>query len=337
MPFITLDKPGTRIVPGTGPKDASIVIVGEAPGAYEDAQLKPFVGPAGGVLEQCLHAAGLIRSEVYLTNVVKERPPGNDITPFYDVGKNKFSEEGIVWMHQLWSEILEIRPKVVVACGATSFSALTGLGRILKYRGYVFYSKALHGLPVIPCLHPAYTLRGQYTARYLIAADLKKAKHISEHGASLPERQLVCEFAHVGEALEWLSYYEEQEVVCFDTEVVNYEVSCIGFSSSPDIACSIPLAGRWNETDELLVWRAIQRVLGNPRSIKIAQNGIFDAHFLLTRCGIEVRGELRDTMIAHSVMFPELLKGLAFLGSLYCGTQPYWKDLVKFDDIKQES
>ena len=78
-------------------------------------------------------------------------------------------------------------------------------------------------------------------------------------------------------------------------------------------------------------------MLGNPDSKKVVQNGMFDIHFLLTRCGVVVRGEIHDTMVAHSVMYPELPKGLDFLGSIYCGSQEYWKDSVKFENIKGES
>ena len=78
-------------------------------------------------------------------------------------------------------------------------------------------------------------------------------------------------------------------------------------------------------------------MLGNRNSIKIVQNGIFDIQFLLTKCGIEVRGPIRDTMISHHIMYPELLKGLAFLVSIYGGSQAYYKDMVKFENIKGES
>ena len=85
------------------------------------------------------------------------------------------------------------------------------------------------------------------------------------------------------------------------------------------------------------MWRGIQGVLGNPNSTKVIQNSMFDVPFLLTRNGITVRGSIHDTMIAHSIMFPELQKGLGFLGSIYCGSQEYWKDTVKFKNIKDES
>lgn len=337
MSLIQLDKP-QRIVPGTGPKTAKIAIVGEAPGAHEDIQLKPFVGPAGGVLDQCLHAAGLTRFEVYLTNVVKVRPKNNVIDPFFNGKTGHFTSEGREWVDKLQVELNELKPNVVVACGATALAALTGVPRILKYRGYFMLSTGLTPeRKVLPVIHPAAALRGMYLYRHLISLDLKKAKEQSSTpDLTRPERQLVFEFGSVEEVLEWLAYMEVQPRISADIEVLNYELACISLASSPEVACSIPLTRSWTEGDELLIWRALQKVLKN-RAVKIFQNGVFDIHFLLTRCGIEVAGPIEDTMIAHSVMYPELRKGLDFLVSVYCGTQAYYKDMVRFDNIKEES
>ncbi len=355
MSFLPSPTSLPRRVPGIGPRNAKIAIVGEAPGAYEDAQLRPFVGPAGGVLEQCLHAAGLIRSEVYLTNVVKVRPSKNNISPFFD-GKT-FSAEGMEWVTELRSELDEQRPNIIVACGKTAMAAITGQTQITKLRGYVFDTIGLtYTKKCIPCIHPAACLYGRgisgdsgglatssvkpYLYRYIITCDLKKAKTLSaDPDLRRPERQLVYNFSTISEVLEWLDYFAEQPLVSFDIEVLNYEVSCISFSSSPEVAASIPIANTWTESDEAQIWRGIQRVLGNPISVKVGQNLIFDTHFLLTRCGAEVRGPIQDTMIAHSIVYPELPKGLGFLGSIYCGSQAYWKDLVKWSEpnIKEES
>ncbi len=191
---------------------------------------------------------------------------------------------------------------------------------------------------VIPTASPAATIRGGYLGRHLIVADLRKAKFECDTPEIVrPERQLVYKYHTVQEALEWLEYYTTQPVVSCDIEVINFAVSCISFSSNPDTACVIPIADRWTEEEELLIWRAIQRVLGNPDSEKVFQNGIFDIQFLLVQNGIEVRGPIKDTMIEYSVMYPEFPKGLGFLGSLYCGSQEYWKDTVKFNNIKDES
>ena len=332
----TADK---RIIPGTGPLDAKIAIIGEAGGAYENAQLKPFVGPAGTVLEQCLHAAGLIRSECYITNVVKWQPKGNDISPYFDSAKGRFTTAGLECVATLQEELEQCGANVLVACGATSFAALTGQSRITKYRGYFFPSIGLsRERKVMPCIHPAASLRGMYLYRHLIAADLKKAKlHADTPELKRPDRTLVYQFGTIGEVLEWLAYYEAQPRVCTDIEVTNYEVSCFGFSSDPSIAISVPLDERWSDMEEAQIWRAIQRIIGNESCTKVLQNGIFDIQFTSQRYGFVWRGPIEDTMIAHSIMYPELRKGLDFLGSLYCDTQEYWKDKVRFTNIKEES
>lgn len=341
-----------RRVPGVGPPNAKIAIVGEAPGAHENVQLKPFVGAAGSVLEQCLHGAGLTRSEVYLTNVVKVKPEGNKIDPFFN-GKT-FSQEGMRWVSELREELDALRPNIVVAAGNTAFAALAGLTSISTFRGYIFPTIELANVhKCLPMFHPAACLYNQagkssgglavksskpYMLRYVIEADLRKARTFS-HTPELvrPERQLVYRYDNVEECLAWLDYFAEQSLVSFDIEVTNYEVSCIGFSSEPGIAASIPLAYTWTEQEECLIWRAIDRILGNPDIIKVGQNLIFDTHFMHEHCGIQVRGQLQDTMIAHSIIFPELPKNLAFIGSIYCGSQEYWKNMVKWDNIKDEA
>jgi uracil-DNA glycosylase family 4 len=337
MPYIQLNKP-TRKVPPSGPRTARIAIVGEAPGTHESIQLRPFVGPAGGVLDQCLHAAGLIRSECYITNVVNVQPPGNDISPYFSSTRGSFTELGQEQVARLVEELDVVEANVIIACGQTALAALTGISKILKYRGYFFESKGLTKVrKVLPTIHPAAALRGMYIYRYIISADLKKAReHSLTPGLERPARQLVYEYSSIEEVLQWFEYLEKSERLSVDIEVLNFELACIGFSDNPKIACAIPVAGRWTERDEMILWRAMQKLLKKPMP-KVGQNLIFDVHFLLSRCGIEVAGPFEDTMVAHSILYPELRKGLDFLGSLYCGQQEYWKSMVRFENIKEES
>jgi uracil-DNA glycosylase family 4 len=340
-----------RMVPSLGRPNAKIAIVGDYTSPFDDRALIPFSGPAGTVLEQCLHAAHLIKGEVYITNTFKSKSfvkptkkegPAPDL---FNEGKCQFTPAGMAHVEALRAELNSVDANVFVACGPAAFAALCGLRSISKYRGYVFPSKGLSRIrKVIPTHHPTAAMRGMYTYRHMIVADLQKAK-IQSYMPELirPERQLVYDYASVEEALQWLEYYEKQEIVSADIEVVNFEIACISFSSSPDLGCVIPIGNTqfrpqgWTEDEEAMIWRGIQKVLGNPRSEKVFQNGIFDMQFMLANSGVVVRGHIRDTMIGHSVMFPELPKGLGFLGSIYCGAQQYWKDTVKFTNIKEES
>jgi uracil-DNA glycosylase family 4 len=338
MTFIPM--PAQRIIPGEGDKDAKICIIGEAGGAHEHAQLRPFVGPAGTVLDQCLHAAQLTRRDCYVTNVVKVKPSGNDIAPYFkDTPKGyHFTPAGQEWVDILYEELKDVRSNVLVPLGKVALAACTGYHRISQYRGYVCKgSTGVGGRKVIPAYHPAASLRGQYLLRYYITADLQKAKVESAFPEiRRPQRNIIVPTT-LEQCTEWLDYLDKQGAWGCDIEVVNFEVSAIGFAPTASTAISIPMYHEhWSLEEEAYLWMRINRLL-TSKALKIFQNGIFDVHFLANRCGIHVAQPIEDTMIAHSVQYPELLKGLGFLVSIHCGAQEYYKDMVKFNNIKEEA
>ena len=143
-----LSATATNPVPGDGNPTADFMIVGEAPGAHEDQQGKPFVGPAGQLLTKILAAIDLKRDDVFITNVLKHRPPGN---------RNPLAEEVTACSPYLVRQIELIRPKVILALG--TFAAQTLLETKLtigKLRGQVH---RYYGVPLIVTYHPAALLR----------------------------------------------------------------------------------------------------------------------------------------------------------------------------------
>ena len=328
--FIPSDE--VRVKP-VGNRESKIVFVSDQVSAFDLRTLTPMNGPDGSVFERCLHNANLIRGEVYVTSLFKTKGAERGYS------NGKFDSESQTAVRELESELDSLNPNIVVALGEAPFAALTGTHFLSRYRGYLFPSKNLRPpRKVIGTYHPRESLYGMYKYRYLIVNDFKKALQESKTPElKRPLRQLVYNFTGIEDALEWLSYFETADVVCFDIEVLNYEVACISFSSNPSLAVVIPFARSWSEEEELRLWEGVQRVLGNPNSTKVVQNGIFDIQFLLAKNGIVVRGPVMDTMIAHSIMYPDLPKNLGFLGSIYCGSQEYWKDRVKFSNIKEES
>jgi len=147
-----------------------MMFVGEGPGRDEDLQGRPFVGKAGELLDKMILAIGLQRSEVYIANVVKCRPPDNR-TPLPD--------EAAACLPILRRQIELIRPKVLVTLGATPLRELLGVSTgITKVRGQWQTLDMLGGIPVMPTFHPAYVLR-QYTqdVRRAVWDDLKAARN----------------------------------------------------------------------------------------------------------------------------------------------------------------
>lgn len=327
-----------RIVPGSGDPNARICIIGDAPGTEDDRLLRPFAGPSGTVLESCLHAAGISRSDCYLTNVIKTKPRNNDTDPYYNPKTGAFSAAGKDWLDALEEELHSVRANVLVPIGSLALAALTGRKAISKYRGYVMESLPRYAKrKVIPSYHPSASLRGQYILRYYITADFRKSKVESEYSEiRRPKRNIIIPTT-IHECREWYAYLMGEKRYGCDIEVVNFEVSCISFAPSPGVSVSFPMYhDHWNEEEETEVWRMIDALLNNGATV-IFQNGIFDINFLATQSGLIVTNPIEDSMIAHSVMYPEMLKGLGFLVSMYCGSQEYYKDMVKWDNIKEES
>jgi DNA polymerase len=151
-----LYRPATQTVFGEGPEPARIVFVGEQPGDQEDRQGRPFVGPAGGVLERALSEAGIDRAKVYVTNAVKH-------FKFEERGKRRIhkkpsTSEVNACSPWLAAEIRRLGPRVIVCLGATALGAVVGPGvQITRVRGMALESR--FGVPAFATPHPSSVLR----------------------------------------------------------------------------------------------------------------------------------------------------------------------------------
>ena len=147
---------GTQTVFGEGPPQARVVMVGEQPGDQEDRVGKPFVGPAGQILDEALKAAEIDRSLVYVTNVVKH-------FKWEPRGKRRLHlrpdrEEVAACLPWFEAEIAAVQPRVIVCLGATAAQALLGSGfRVTRERGQLLASTL--GPPIMATVHPSSILR----------------------------------------------------------------------------------------------------------------------------------------------------------------------------------
>jgi DNA polymerase len=140
----------TQTVFGTGNRRARLMVIGEAPGAEEDRQGEPFVGRAGKLLDEMLRAIGLQRSEVYIANVLKCRPPNN---------RDPTAEEAHHCRAYLERQIDLLNPRVILAVGRIAAQQLLNTDApVGKLRGIV-HSLRDGRLPVVVTYHPAYLLR----------------------------------------------------------------------------------------------------------------------------------------------------------------------------------
>jgi uracil-DNA glycosylase len=139
----------TNIVPGEGNPTADVLLVGEAPGASEDKQGRPFVGRSGKLLDQLLEAAGLVRDDVFITNVVKARPPDN---------RDPKADEVAHYLPWLEQQLALIAPSVIIPVGRHALAHFAPGRKITEVHGTLIVERDRR---LVPWLHPAAALRNQ--------------------------------------------------------------------------------------------------------------------------------------------------------------------------------
>lgn len=164
----------TKAVPGEGDEDSDLLFVGEGPGRQEDQQGRPFVGRAGNKLTDILGSVSLERSQVYITNIVKCRPPEN---------RAPKSDEVDSCLPYLEAQIAEINPSIIATLGNTATKTLldteegitSARGKFYSWRGEI---------QVFPMFHPSYLLRNpskeKGSPKYQTWQDIKKIKKVLE-------------------------------------------------------------------------------------------------------------------------------------------------------------
>jgi DNA polymerase len=174
-PLCKLARTRKNAVPGEGQLSAKIMFIGEAPGRSEDEKGRPFVGTAGKILDNLLEKAGIERSQVFITNVVKCRPPNNRMPE---------EDEVAACRPYLDREIALIKPKVICILGRTAYSSLLGGGSITANRGKIVKKE---GQKYFLTFHPAAAIYNKSLLSKL-EADLKKlAKEIKKEDKSMED------------------------------------------------------------------------------------------------------------------------------------------------------
>ncbi len=169
---LTLPLRESNLVFGEGDIDAQVLFIGEAPGMNENLQKRPFVGRGGQLLNKMLEHIGWRREQVYITNIVKRRPPDN---------RDPFPEEIAAYKPYLTEQIRIINPKIIVTLGRFAMNYFLPMAKITRDQGKAFQ---LQGKLLVPILHPAAALRGN-EAMAMFRASFEKLPLIIKKRESL--------------------------------------------------------------------------------------------------------------------------------------------------------
>lgn len=335
-------------VEGSGPDDATVMIVGEAPGQNEEQRGFPFCGASGLELNRLLAEVGFTRTDLRLTNVCKYRPPGNQIDNFFynktQAKKNKVSEymnrypapeihEGIAELHR---EISRIRPNIIIAFGNTALWALTGEQGIGKWRGSMLQYIREPSIRVLPTYHPAAVLR-MWKWRPIVKHDLMRAFMHRDQPWPDPDYDFTIA-TDIDIATTYLNHLlteagrREWLPLSVDIETRAGHIACIGIAWNEREALCIPFLsldspqGFWDVEKEYEIVSLLRQLLLHPTVEVFGQNFLYDDQYLAKYWGFVPYVRL-DTMLAQHVLIPgDMPKGLDFLSSMYCRYHRYWKD-----------
>lgn len=172
---------------------AGLAFIGEAPGADEVKQGKPFIGRSGQLLDRVLQTVKLDRSQLLIANVFRYQPPGNKVDHFFssmraakiagedldmDLGKfgsNYVRAQFAGELEQLANILREYQPRAIVTLGRTPLWALTGLNGLLERRGQWQKNRLVPEISVMPTYHPSFIIRGNWNLEPIMVEDIHKA------------------------------------------------------------------------------------------------------------------------------------------------------------------
>lgn len=340
--------------PSSGPPNAEIMVVGEAPTADDLQQHQPFSGAPGVELSLMLGEAGLQRSNLFLTNVARSRPPGGDPNNWLAstkaeetalLAKGGIKYNGRVIALELYegiallrAEIERVRPKLIIALGTISCWVLTGEWSVSNWRGSnLVASLSSEWRPAcVPTYTPAGVLR-QWSLRRVVVQDLRRARDVAKNGAPVV-RYNFCVEPSFTQAIAALDYLDEKLATAtepvrlsVDIETRNYHIACLGIAWSRTDAICFPFLdsrrpdGYWTLAEESEIVYRLYRVHTHANAVIIGQNFLYDAQYIWRYFGFVPR-VVRDTMLAQHLCFPGLPKSLDFIASMYCEQYRYWKE-----------
>jgi DNA polymerase-1 len=352
--------PVGKYVGGYGSTEPKLLFVGEAPGQAEEYLGQPFVGPTGDLLKEICREVGIEWRDVYATNVLKYRPPNNQLKRLKEIDVD--IDDSI---SQLWDEIHALKPNCIVAFGNLALKAIAGKGNgfagIMKWRGSCMRTTHMD-YKVVPTIHPAALLHSsgeeleddrdgkkkgplKYSYRHVLKLDLLRALRQSESPRYAPPERVIeiaKDSVSLGRFLDLYSDRAKYPFVSVDIEVVKSIPFCIGLAFNSWHAISIPLIDvfSWQNLEGIHdhqlaeMWRMVAELLESGVGV-VGQNFKFDQRQLARLCGIYIKNFHCDTSLLAHALHPEFPKALEFTTSIYT-EEVYYKEEGKEFDWKRD-
>jgi len=311
---------------GRGNLDASVFLVGEAPGHREDDIGKPFSGRSGQLLDEVLNELGYPRESVYISNAVHCRPEDNKTPTPKEIKTCKI---------YLDRELNLVKPKVIVAMGNTALRSLTKRTGITKFRGNALTYGGNFNAIVVPTIHPAAVLRNPGHLNDLLD-DLTRAFNIANSEVKYDKTDWKF-ISTLGEVAELGFNIQEAGICCFDIETntltwwaEDAKIASMGFSYENGYGYCLLLDHKdspFSESDKQWIREFLTNtVFDSDKIIKVNQNVKFDMHFL-QKYGYKFSGQIHDTMFLHYLLNENSAHDLETMVLEMTNYGEYWQEV----------
>lgn len=328
-PFLTPATPSLSLISSTRVPNLfptisvpyRLAIIGEAPGAEEEAHGVPFVGASGKFLDSLLNSVGILRAGCFVGNVCKYRPPGNDIAEF------GYSHEKVLeGAAELRQELSEFKPNCCLLLGNTPLHFAANLTGVSAWNASILstsFGKA------VAAFHPAAVLREYKNWPLLRHACARARVEAESPEINLPKRELLLNLS-ANEICQYLDTWPSGRLLSFDIEGGLDAFPCCSVAEASNRGFIIAW-GRHSENEQGRLACSLSRVLYRNDVPKVLQNSLYDRFVLAYGYRMLIRNVVEDTMLKQWEVYPELPKGLGTIASVWT-REPYYKFERKLDD-----
>ena len=306
----------TVCLPGNGPTNAAVMVIGEAPGEEEDREGLPFIGRSGQLLDQTLAAVGIKRREVYVTNTVKCRPPEN---------RKPKAEEVKACTSWLEKEIEHVKPAFIIVLGAIAAKAVLGEKSIDAIRGRAIKTNERTYLPTY---HPAYVLRSR-RAEPTFVGDFRRFKEIIDGRPAVSVATHIRVISNEDDIIQCIQDLSRSSVVSHDLETSqlkawrgNANIITCGWGTE-SFQWVLPIHHHQSKfKDPSEVAKRIYNEVDWSRKVIVGQNHKFDSQWLHFKLGIDFRATF-DTMLADYILDENVSHDLESIAARLFGAAPW--------------
>jgi len=333
-------------------RTSKIYVLSEFASKESDFSGQPLASLAEKEFFKILADVGISQSECSFSSVLLERPPadklenhfvnkataGYNYPPPYAMGK--YLKPALLHNRErVYEEIAQVKPNLIICLGNLSAWTIldkTGVGGL---RGTILsspYGKTL-------ATYSPISFQAQWELRHTVVMDMFKAKREMNTPDIIYDEVKVWLNPSLQNMAEFYQLAKEKSIISYDIETfpAQKQIRCVGFGIGglsivvPFLDKTKPDYNYWqNPNDEIQAWAFVRAMLSLPCK-KVTQNGMYDITWLWKIIGMTPAGDCEDTMLFHHSLYPEMTKGLDFLGSIYCNLPP-WKTLHRRGEFNKK-